>query len=527
MTRQEHRFDHEADVVVVGAGGAGLPAAIAARDAGASVLVIDSNQDVGGHAIVSGGSVALGGGTALQRRYGIDDSPDRIYSDITDPHNPQYRRSDRDLARVFADESVPTFDWLLENGVAFEDQAPTPQTFGRGTVPRSMWTVLTSSDWSVTINGRRGAGVVRPLEMSARRKGVAFVLRHRLVRLLCEEGRLTGLVASAEGGDVAIGARQGIVIATGGHSSNVGFRRMFDPRLTDEYQTLGEPWTRQDADGEIAAMDVGASLWGLGSQATEQEGESVSLALVRTTHIGCRWGYITLKWDPRSPVFSLARASGLTVSDLQDVILVNQTGQRFWNELDETRAFINACLGPNGDLGRDGKANGGGPIWAIFDSAAAERERWTCEPPHVDPEDWFFSAGSIKELARCIVNPHQRRPIDPSTLEATVERWNLLVEAGDDVDFGRPTPSRRAAALARRIQTPPFYAAWATPMVHDSLAGLRIDASCRVLDRAGDPIPGLYCAGESAGGLAVHGLPRAIIFGRVAGRAAALSCPWP
>jgi NADPH-dependent 2,4-dienoyl-CoA reductase/sulfur reductase-like enzyme len=71
-------WDLEADVVVIGAGATGLPAAIKAADAGASVLVVDANYDVGGHAILSGGNVPLGGGTSAQRKYGIEDSPDRI-----------------------------------------------------------------------------------------------------------------------------------------------------------------------------------------------------------------------------------------------------------------------------------------------------------------------------------------------------------------------------------------------------------------------------------------------------------------
>ena len=78
------RWDFEAEVVIVGAGATGLPAAIRAREAGASVLVVEANYDVGGHAIVSGGNVPLGGGTSAQRTYGIQDSPDLVFRDLTD-----------------------------------------------------------------------------------------------------------------------------------------------------------------------------------------------------------------------------------------------------------------------------------------------------------------------------------------------------------------------------------------------------------------------------------------------------------
>src|SRR5438105_3458550 len=94
------RFDHVADVVVVGAGASGLPASIMASDQGATVIVIDSNHDIGGHAMVSGGRVPLGGGTSLQKKHGITDSADQVYSDHTNHRNREFRFGDRDLIRM-------------------------------------------------------------------------------------------------------------------------------------------------------------------------------------------------------------------------------------------------------------------------------------------------------------------------------------------------------------------------------------------------------------------------------------------
>ena len=76
------------------------------------------------------------------------------------------------------------------------------------------------------------------------------------------------------------------------------------------------------------------------------------VAITKTLHIGCRYGYRNLKWDPKSPMFNLAGASGLTVRDFQNVILVNQVGQRIWNELDEGYDFLSACLGPTETSGK-------------------------------------------------------------------------------------------------------------------------------------------------------------------------------
>jgi hypothetical protein len=257
-------------------------------------------------------------------------------------------------------------------------------------------------------------------------------------------------------------------------------------------------------------MGIGAALWGAVAQGNE--GGS---AVTKTLHIGCRYGYRNLKWKPDSPMFALAGASGLTVQSFQDVILVNQTGERFWNEMDDSWAFLHACLGTNGVLGTDElKANGGGPIWAIFDAAAASREGWDPRPPNVDPRGWFFTADTVAELAGQIVNQYQQRPIPAGVLEESVARYNTHVDMGTDLDFGKPRPMFK-------IQQPPFYAAWSTPILHDTLAGLKINRKCQVIDVRGQPIDGLYCAGEAAGGFALHGLPRVIVFGRIAGREAA------
>ena len=99
----------------------------------------------------------------------------------------------------------------------------------------------------------------------------------------------------------------------------------------------------------------------------------------------------------------------------------------------------------------------------------------------------------------------------PKNLEETVARYNSFVDAGKDVDFGKPTPKYKIAKS-------PFYAAWATPVIHDTRAGLRINAKCQVQDMNGQVIPGLYCGGESAGGFSQHGLARAICQGYIAGR---------
>ncbi len=549
-TAQAPRWQREADVVVIGSGATGLPAAIVARETGASVILVEAEKDIGGHAITSGGNVPLGGGTSAQKKYGIEDSPDLLFRDLTDwsvvePNGfPDYRYNDREIIRAFADNSAPTYEWLVAHGVIFVDKAP--DEFGGTSVGNSVPREVHSAvmDWPMVQTGKpadpiiakmlsSGNGLMRPLEAAAKKAGVQILLEHRMTAIFRQQpnsGRVIGIAAGNNGKSLNIRARKAVIIATGGSTGNVNFRRMFDPRLTEEYCGLsGMPWSDQDASGERAAMAIGASLWGLYNQ-TGEFGSN----LTKPGTIGSQYGYVNLKWMPGSPVFDRARASGLSVANWQDVILVNMLGKRFYDETGgqftsndygsikpyvqasylnaknvkyNPNNFINAAL-----AGIDDGHNGGGPIWAIFDADAAAREKWDPNPPNVDPKaGFFFSADAIRDLAAKIEMQYQRVPMPPDNLEQTVARYNSFVDSGVDEDFGKPKP-------LHKIEKPPFYAAWATPVVHDTRAGLRINAKCQVVDLNGEVIPGLYCGGESAGGFSQHGLARAACQGYIAGR---------
>ena len=546
-------WQSEADVVVIGSGAAGFPAAIVARETGASVILVEAEKDIGGHAITSGGNVPLGGGTSVQKKYGINDSPDLLFHDLTDwsvvegNGFPDYRYNDREIIRAFADNSAPTFEWLVAHGVVFVDKAP--DDFGGTSVGNSLPREMHSAvmNWPMVQTGKpadpmiqkmlsSGNGLMRPLEAAARKAGVQILLEHKMTAIYRERpdsGRATGIAVANNGQTLNIRARKAVIIATGGFTGDVNFRRMFDPRLTEEYCGLaGMPWSNQDASGERAGMAIGASLWG----SYNQTGEFGS-NLTKPGTIGSQYGYVNLKWMPGSPVFDRARASGLSVANWQDVILVNMIGKRFYDETGpqftandynsikdykqdsylnaknqkySPNNFINAALAGIGD-----GHNGGGPIWAIFDADAVTREKWNPKPPNVDVKaGFFYSADTVADLANKIKMQYQRVPMPPETLEQTVARYNSFADSGVDQDFGKPKPLHKIAKA-------PFYAAWATPVVHDTRAGLRINAKCQVMDMNANVIPGLYCGGESAGGFSQHGLARAACQGYIAGKNAA------
>ena len=273
-------------------GATGLPAAIEATEHGASVILIDANFDVGGHAILSGGNVALGGGTSRQKKYGIEDSPDLVFRDLTDwsvvePNGfPDYRYNDKEIIRAFADNSAPTCEWLIAHGVIFVEKAPDASGGDAvgNSAPRENH--ATPMAWPLMQTGKPvdpaavatsaigfGVGLIRPLEAAARKAGVQILLKHRMTSLIRQEpssGRILGIKATNEGKTLNIRARKGVILATGGSTSNVNFRRIFDPRLTEEYDGVaGEPYSFQDASGELAGMAVGASLWGAYNQVGE------------------------------------------------------------------------------------------------------------------------------------------------------------------------------------------------------------------------------------------------------------------
>jgi hypothetical protein len=558
-------WDYQADVVVIGAGAAGMAAAIAAFEAGASVLVIEVNYDIGGHAITSGGT------------YGITDSPAQVFADLTYPTTvgtsaangpntgpnwgtPAVQPSfcspyqDRNMCWTIANNSVATFNWLLANGVQFSDTAVanTPPAashwnpvsgIARSNVP--YWNGATSFTASPAAPaGAGGTALMRPMEATARALGVQFLLNFRMTAIIREQpysGNVLGVTAEATGGRflpgsttplqpyltqgniqlensvVNIRANKGVVVATGGLTSNVAMRREYDPRLFAVYDVAGEPYSYATGDGEYAMRRIGAKLWATGNMAAER-GQNFA----KPGYVGCRYGYPNLHWQASSPIFALVGASGVSVSNWDGVVQVNMAGVRFVNESStgspEAFAWIDAAMSINAAAAPpDFDA---GPIWTITDSAGVTRNGWTLGAPNTDPL-FFYSAPDFNTLAQKInSNAYQTTTMNGATLQATVTRYNGLVAAGaGDTDFGK-------SSFTKQINTPPYYAAFSAPVVHDTLTGVHINSSAQVMDLDDNVIPNLYAAGECAGGMSAHGLFKCLIFGLIAGRTAAAQAPF-
>jgi hypothetical protein len=565
-------WDLEADIVIIGSGPTGLVAANRALDAGRSVIIVDANYDVGGHGLMNGGQIHLGGGTAMQKKYGVEDSPDTLFKDLTDwsvletNGMPDYRYNDRGVQRALADNEAATFDYLVENGVEFVDMKPA--TAGGHAVgisaPRGHYAIWTKGQSAESPRGGGGTAIYRALELSARSKGARILLNYHMDVIYREQpnkGRVLGVMANytprylpgettpmksfhSKGNidmtqaKVTVKAKRSIVIGTGGSTGNLNFRRIFDPRMTEEYQLAGSPFSDQDASGEMAAMSIGASLWGTANQSMERNGY-----FRKRPVIGCQYTYI--EWTPNSILFPFVRATGLKVRSFQNLVIVNQMGKRFYNELGVNWPYgthhgdldpyvqgdwrnvmrrpikpdnwLDAALAPN--EGSQPPDYGAGPVWSIFDSEAVKREKWDPSPPSIDPL-YFFSDDTLEGLARKIKkNPYQKVNMPPDNLAATIKRYNEIVDFGYDPDFERPNPRYK-------LDSPPYYAAWTTPVIHDTYAGLRINMKCQVMDMNGEVIQGLYCGGESAGGCSQHGQGRCVTQGFIIGPNAAKESSW-
>ena len=634
------QWHYEADIVVIGAGCTGLPAAIRARDLGASVIVVDQNFDPGGKMLHSGAQVSFGGGDPLQlrdiagekdkegfvtapRQHSVEElteNADFLFRDHTDwsvmdaAAQAPYRYNERDLHRAYADNCYATREFLMANYVRM---GRISGTHGNGGVSRARRAVCflmegaatdikkgTVSTQDAGVEGARsshfaprpmgdaakvasagarsnGAALARPLEFSAREKGVQFILNRHMDEIIREQqfsGRVLGVRASYsprfdpqtgvrleslwQNGNIDdrretiyIRARKAIVIGAGGHGANPQFRSMFYPAWR-EPAFVSSGWALlgprgQDASGIIAGMRVGANLAGM----------QQNLGYAATFHIpgilATRDSYTDM--FPGHPTFSLRGSTGINLPNdsFQHLIVVNQVGKRFFNEMLITDRKGGAAFpaGPNKGQPKSGlnhvqldwrnasveniratyaepnsihaalAMNEGstapdyfsGPIWAIFDRAAVERDKWKIDPPFTSPSNGcFFKADTIEELAAKVKGGHEFQRVPLSHLVDTVARWNSYVDKGRDPEFARGSD-----APMYKIQKPPFYAATLNPVWHDSYGGLRINGRAQVIDMQGEPIPGLYAGGESSGGGQQHGLGRALVHGYIAGTNAA------
>ncbi|WP_297611893.1 FAD-dependent oxidoreductase [uncultured Sutterella sp.] len=485
------KWDMTVDVAVAGSGIAGMSAATAAVDNGAQVAVFEKDVNYGGAAIINGGIIALRGGTRFQRENGMEDSPQALYEHLTDPLNPEYRKNDPRLARKYSEYCGGTQEWLEARGVKFLPTFTKPGKYDTQH-HESYLHIYTDDPGDGAVKKQpsggfmSGRGIMVPLREYCEKKGVKLYFEHKVTDVYRDDdGNCVGCRVEAGGRVINVRARRGVILAGGSFKNNPKMRWLMDPRLGGE-NIIASGFPHFDADGSaiIAGLRAGAIYEG-------DRGED-------TAHMRRKFGTNRYSF----PKGSKYGCPGLAVAGPRwgDVIFTNKEGKRFVREEDTKNlggyTFYDMALRQPDQF-----------LWCVFDDAAAKKNRWDTSYPQCE-KGYAFDADTIEELARITNQPE---------LPEQVARYNAFVEAGKDDEFNKP-----AKLLKRKIAQGPFHAVRLMVVIHNCTGGLAIDENARVYDIEGNIIPGLYAAGETAGGLYVgNGMPRGIMPGRFAGEHAA------
>ena len=457
------QWTRETDVIVIGGGLAGHCAALEAAATGADVLLMEKQSQIGGSSVLSGGFFAFAG-TNMQKAAGIEDSNERLLADLRIAGGGE---NDERLLNVYVEHQLATYEWLKSIGVKFR----AVELSSAQSVPRTH-----------PLNPQALIGHLRA--MADKNARITMLLEAPALRLVQDEpgGRVTGAKAVIAGKPETIAARRGVVLAAGGFSRNVAMLKQYVPNQT-----------------------AGVSYGGAGNM-----GDGIRMACALGA--GVRdMGFIkgTFGYHPNARTQEGRDWTKLPV--YRGGIAVNKLGKRYVDESKSYKLLGDAVLEQPGAIAyqifdqdiMDGASDGVPP----FDFRSTQRR------------GLVFEAPMLAALAEKI-------GIDAKQLEATVARYNGFVANGVDEEFGRDGLSTHCGRLVK-IERAPFYAYPSTSGIIATYCGLTVDADTRVLNVFGEPIAGLYAAGELMGGF--HGisymtgsaLGKAVIFGRIAGRSAA------
>ena len=438
-------------VLVIGAGTAGIPATLAALDAGAEVVLVERETRVGG-VLWSSGGITSGAGTRIQRDKGIEDSPARHFADV---QRIGRGRANVDILRRITDGAGATIDWFESIGARFTAESPTLAGFELYDTARSY--TLEADPALGPWKGRVLADLLQQaLERRLLSPHLTLHLSSNLEELVRDEsGRVSGATVVTPGGRITIDADV-VILSTGGYVAGQAVLRRLHPSF-DRLITQAPDFA--NGDGLVVAERAGAAI--------------VNTDLVLPNPGGVE--------DPRKPGFRLEGGQlpiGRPPAEAGD-IWVNRAGRRFFPEDAPNQADRERAIAEQPDA----------VMFAVFDEPMRVQPgkvgEWTREKLG-EPSDGglIVSARSIGELA-------QRMLVPERALQETVEAYNRAVATGLDV-LGR-------RSLPKAIDTPPFHSVLTRGVLIMTFAGVSANGEFEVLDLAGTPIPGLYAAGEVLG----------------------------
>ena len=487
----------DADVVVVGAGGAGMTAAITAAAEGKSVVILESQSMVGGNSVRATGGMNAGktvyqdenefGESAgvektlktAAEKYADNETITALAKTVSeqwaayqaDPTG--YFDSvelmeldtmiggkginDPELVETLCANSADAIDWLDEHGITLHNVS----SFGGASVKR-IHRPVNAEGKTVSV----GSYMIPLLEENCEKAGVKMMLDTTATEILTDaNGAAVGVKATGASGETVTVNAKAVVLATGGFGANLDMVVKYKPELKG-FMTTNAP--------------------GIQGQGIEMA-EAIGAATVDMDQIQI---HPTVEANTAALITEGLRGDG--------AILINEEGQRFIDEVG-TRDVVSAA-----EIAQTGSYS-----WLVVDQAMADAS--SVIQGYIK-KGYTVTGSTYEELGKAM-------GVDAAAFAETMEKWNGYVEAKNDPDFGR-------TSFANPLNTAPYYAVKVTAGVHHTMGGLKINANTEVLNEKGEVIPGLFAAGEVTGG--VHGANRLggnavadfTVFGRIAGAAA-------
>ena len=440
------------DIVIVGAGGAGLAAAVSAGESGAELVVLEKTPFIGGAAALSSGGFNVAE-SRIQKEQGI---PDTVETFIQDVYVRGGKQGDRELISIMCTEAVSVFDWLESYGLEFSEKLS--DGHGDHSYYRSHMPVV-PANYPYKL-GKMYTDLLAKIAVDD--FGAQIMRSTKGTDLIVEDGKVVGINAenTINGQKYEIRANS-VILATGGFAGNPDMARSYDKTIPDKADYYAP--SASSGDGIIMAQKLGADVADM------------------------------------DQIKSILSRQGVT-RDVTNAIFVNESGKRFHDETDSGQNIIAPF---------DAQENG--HAYMIYDSLTVGEQ--TPKVEGMLKSRTLFAADTLEELAEKI-------GVDADGLVQSVAEFNKIVNGESQDPYGR-------TKFSKTIATPPFYAAERHVQVHYTMGGIRINKDVQVLDTDGNPVPGLYAAGETTGGvhggyrLGMNALTDCLVFGRKAGMNAA------
>ena len=487
----------DADVVVVGAGGAGMTAAITAAAEGKSVVILESQSMVGGNSVRATGGMNAGktvyqdenefGESAgvektlktAAEKYADNETITALAKTVSEQWaayqaNPTgYFDSvelmeldtmiggkginDPELVETLCANSADAIDWLDEHGITLHNVS----SFGGASVKR-IHRPVNAEGKTVSV----GSYMIPLLQENCEKAGVKMMLDTTATEILTDaNGAAVGVKATGASGETVTVNAKAVVLASGGFGANLDMVVKYKPELKGFMTTNA------------------AGIQGQGIEMAE----AIGAATVDMDQIQI---HPTVEANTAALITEGLRGDG--------AILINEEGQRFIDEVG-TRDVVSAA-----EIAQTGSYS-----WLVVDQAMVDAS--SVIQGYIK-KGYTVTGATYEELGKAM-------GVDAAAFAETMEKWNGYVEAKNDPDFGR-------TSFANPLNTAPYYAVKVTAGVHHTMGGLKINANTEGLNEKGEVIPGLFAAGEVTGG--VHGANRLggnavadfTVFGRIAGAAA-------